>query len=244
MKMILILLALAGAAQAEDVAPKSPAAVSAEKKFDTAATKARVAYLQAMILAEKQLVADLDAAMKVATRAANLDEADAIKSKKADVQSKLEANQGELKNPKGSEDSTVTADAPAVGGGDTLTFQGALAMLPKELRPANEGKWETQKMVKANEWLNENILGKTLRVAVLNSGGVTANDAEHAGGSFQLVENHYVQIIGEFSEKKTSDRALKMKPSQRVTIQGIVQTFRFSDSKTAYVYLKSAEVVG
>jgi hypothetical protein len=60
-------------------APKSPAAAQAIKRADAAIGKAEQAYRTAKLAALRQLVSDLRAAMPTATKAGNLDEANAIK---------------------------------------------------------------------------------------------------------------------------------------------------------------------
>lgn len=73
--------------------PKSAAAVAAVRKHDDAALKARKAYLEALIAADRQEVADLQRAMIAATKSGDLDEAEAIKAQRdiaADDQTKQE----------------------------------------------------------------------------------------------------------------------------------------------------------
>lgn len=58
--------------------PTSPAAVVALKKYDTAVAKASDAYDRALAAADKQRIADLEAALKVAVNGKNLKESERI----------------------------------------------------------------------------------------------------------------------------------------------------------------------
>ncbi len=68
---------------------KSPAAIAAVKKYDLTADKAQTDYNHTMQAAEKQLIADLDAVEKNATKSGSLDEALAIRAAKNDAQERL-----------------------------------------------------------------------------------------------------------------------------------------------------------
>jgi hypothetical protein len=61
---------------------KSPEAKTAKKKFDSRLSRAADEYAKEVTAARKQFVLDLDAAMKLATKAADLDEALRIRSAK------------------------------------------------------------------------------------------------------------------------------------------------------------------
>lgn len=72
----------AGAAEKADEsgAPRSPAAVAAMKKYDRAVAKAREAYQAATAAAGRDLKNEMDAALKAAMRAQNLDETKRIEA--------------------------------------------------------------------------------------------------------------------------------------------------------------------
>jgi hypothetical protein len=60
--------------------PRSPAAVAAVKKYERATAKAREAYQAALAAAGRDLKGEMDAALKGAMRAQNLEEAKAIEA--------------------------------------------------------------------------------------------------------------------------------------------------------------------
>jgi hypothetical protein len=77
---IVLVLALGVLVAAEAPAPKSPAAVAAIQRSDAAIKRAEEQFRAAKTAALKQLAIDLRNAMSIATKAGNLDEANALKA--------------------------------------------------------------------------------------------------------------------------------------------------------------------
>jgi hypothetical protein len=80
--IIVLCLGVRAAEKVEEAAgvPRSPAAVAAVKKYERAAARAREAYQAALAAAGRDLKGEMDAAMKAAMRAQNLDEAKRIEA--------------------------------------------------------------------------------------------------------------------------------------------------------------------
>ncbi len=106
--LLVIALAASVCIAADTPAPKSPAATAAIKKAEVAITRAEEAFRQAKALALKQLVTDLKGAMANATKAGNLDEANAIKAKMDEAMGEVDA----LANAGKSHRFVIRADRP------------------------------------------------------------------------------------------------------------------------------------
>ena len=79
---------LLGAGNATDP-PTSPAAVRAQQQYQTTIQKARLEYQRVAVAADKKLIADLDAALKVAMNTKDLKEAERLDAAKAAAQATL-----------------------------------------------------------------------------------------------------------------------------------------------------------
>jgi hypothetical protein len=66
-------------------APRSPAAVAAIRKRDIAVERARTTFVKAQTDANRQMVDELDAALKIVMAAGNIDEANRINAAKKDA---------------------------------------------------------------------------------------------------------------------------------------------------------------
>jgi hypothetical protein len=125
--IVLVLLAICiarpSSADEPDATPKSPQVVSAIKRHDEAAAKAKSSYDRAMTDLDKKLLTDLDAALDVAMKSKNLDEAKRIDAAKRQLQTAIDRR------------STGATEPPA-----PPTTKGTLIQADRDWQPAFRAK--------------------------------------------------------------------------------------------------------
>ena len=122
--MMVIVLASGHTAYAQSLAPNSPKAIEAKQKYDTAQRQAREAYLKAIIAADQQYIFDLDAAVKDAMRAQDIDLARALDDQKKAAIELLERDRAELESKiTGGNSASVTYIGEVAHTGPTATVK-------------------------------------------------------------------------------------------------------------------------